>query len=73
MSKPDFTRARWVKSNFSEPNGNCVELAAVDGLIGMRDSKLGDASPILILTPDELRALLDGAQEPRVRLTARQR
>lgn len=62
MSKPDFTRARWIKSNFSEPKGNCVELAAVDGLIGMRDSKLGDASPILTVTPGELRAFLDGAR-----------
>lgn len=42
MTDPTFR-----KSTFSANNG-CVELADLgDGIVGVRDSKLGDASPIL--------------------------
>lgn len=62
MPTPDFGHGRWIKSSFSSPSTNCVELAAVDGWIGLRDSKLDDRSPILTFTPAELRAFLDGAK-----------
>lgn len=62
MSAPDFGQAHWIKSSFSEAERECVEIAAVDGWIGMRDSKLGDASPILTFTPAELKAFLAGAK-----------
>lgn len=63
MPAPDFSSAQWIKSTFSEaPQRECVELAAVDGWIGMRDSKLGEASPILTFTPTELKAFLAGAK-----------
>lgn len=62
MSNPDFTQARWIKSSYSEPKGNCVELAAIDEMIGIRDSKLGDTSPTLTFTRSEARAFLDGAR-----------
>jgi Domain of unknown function (DUF397) len=62
MATPDFSHAQWIKSSRSEPSNACVQLAVVDGVIGMRDSKLGDASPILTFTPAELDAFLDGAK-----------
>ncbi len=62
MSHPDFTRARWIKSRHSEPNGDSVELATADGIIANRDSKLGSASPILTFTPAEFTAWLDAAK-----------
>ena len=38
----------WRKSTYSFSNGNCVEVAD-GGLI--RDSRLGEASPVLSFTP----------------------
>lgn len=58
MLKPDFTAALWIKSSRSANQGQCVELAQVDGWTGVRDSKLGDAGPILTLTPATTRAFL---------------
>lgn len=37
---------RWVKSSRSQPGGNCVEARAARNML-VRDSKMGDASPIL--------------------------
>lgn len=52
----------WRKSSFSD-NGHCVELADLgDGLIGIRDSKLGDASPVLRLAPAAVAAWLADAR-----------
>ncbi|KAB2375397.1 DUF397 domain-containing protein [Actinomadura montaniterrae] len=43
----------WRKSRHSEPNGGCVEAGrAVDGTIGVRDTKL-DRSPVLEFSPAE--------------------
>lgn len=38
----------WQKSSYSGYNGNCVEVA---GGILVRDSQLGDGSPVLRFTP----------------------
>lgn len=52
----------WRKSSYSN-NGQCVELADLgDGTIGMRDDKLGDASPVLAFTRAEMATFLDGAK-----------
>jgi hypothetical protein len=54
----------WRKSSRSAAQDNCVEITtAVPGWVGVRDSKLGDHSPILAFTLDEWRALLAGAVE----------
>ncbi|TQM70655.1 uncharacterized protein DUF397 [Actinomadura hallensis] len=45
---------RWRKSSYSEADGNCLEVAhSASGTIGVRDSKQGDASPILHFSPRE--------------------
>lgn len=50
------------KSSYSADNG-CVELADLGaGIIGVRDSKLGDASPVLHFTRAEVAAWLAGSK-----------
>lgn len=53
------THARWRKSSYSQGQNTCVEITdTVPGRVGIRDSKLGDASPILTVTTAEWHALL---------------
>lgn len=54
---------QWRKSSFSSQGSDCVEMADLgEGAVGIRDSKLGDASPVLTFTRLELGAWLAGAQ-----------
>ena len=39
--------ASWRKSTHSGYNGNCVEAGHGPGVVGVRDSQLGDVSPVL--------------------------
>ncbi|WP_028935613.1 DUF397 domain-containing protein [Pseudonocardia spinosispora] len=60
---PDTARTApsWFKSSYSEGNSGCVELSlTVPGRPAIRDSKLGTASPILLLTPRALQTFLEG-------------
>lgn len=53
----------WKKANRSNTNGSCLYARlSDDGMIEVRDGKLGDASPILRFTPDEWDAHLDGVR-----------
>ena len=52
---------KWRKSTFST-QGNCVELADLGDSIAVRDSKLGDNSPRLTFTRQELAAWVRGAK-----------
>lgn len=45
----DLSGARWFKSSHSSAQGECVEAAHLSGdMVGVRDSKLGTASPVLV-------------------------
>ncbi|WP_067574084.1 DUF397 domain-containing protein [Nocardia acidivorans] len=49
----DLPGARWFKSSYSSSGGDCVEAAHLGGgKVGVRDSKLGDASPVFVFEPD---------------------
>lgn len=65
MSKHDYnlTLVTWYRSSFSNgTGGNCVEVADLpDGHRAVRDSKLGDDSPVLIFTRSEMAAFAAGA------------
>ena len=38
----------WRKSSYSFANGNCVEVGQDGPVVGVRDTRLGDASPVLV-------------------------
>lgn len=48
----------WRKSSYSADNG-CWEMADLGDTVGLRDSKLGDDSPVLHLSRAALADLLD--------------
>jgi hypothetical protein len=51
----------WRKAQHSVDNGQCVELARAGSMIVIRDSK-DPAGPVLMYTPAEFHAFLDGAK-----------
>ncbi len=58
MSTPDLTGARWRKSSRSNGTGACVEVGLTESATGVRDTKLGDASPILVFPRDQWTSFL---------------
>ncbi|GAA1922325.1 hypothetical protein GCM10009716_33590 [Streptomyces sodiiphilus] len=61
----DLTNAAWVKSDLSNGSQNCLEVAFVDGVVALRDSKdVGDpAAQTLILSEDDYRAFTSGIHD----------
>lgn len=59
----------WRKSRASG-SSNCVEVALVDGCIGVRDSKRAPAGPILAFSPSEWTAFLTGVRDGEFNLDA---
>lgn len=54
----DFSRAAWRKASRSSGNGgNCVELAVVTEVTGVRDSK-NSGGPVLVFPGSSVAALL---------------
>ncbi|MFC9087823.1 DUF397 domain-containing protein [Nocardiopsis dassonvillei] len=52
----------WTKSSWSNPDGNCVEVAALpDGDIAVRNSR-DPQGPALVYTPAEIEAFVRGAK-----------
>jgi hypothetical protein len=58
---PDLSKAQWFKSTYTTVN-ECVEIAFVDGVIAVRDSK-DPTGPSLVFTPGEWTAFTKGAKE----------
>lgn len=54
----------WIKSSRSSTNGSCVEIMTDgQGGVKVRDSKLGDKSPILVFTAGEWDAFVAGVRD----------
>ncbi|MBO0729610.1 MAG: DUF397 domain-containing protein [Acidimicrobiaceae bacterium] len=51
--------ALWRKSTHSD-SGGCVEVACVDGIVGVRDTKANGAGPVLEFNRKEWNAFLQG-------------
>lgn len=63
MLASELGEVRWQKSWRSNPNGECVELAALPGgEIAMRNSRF-PAGPVLLYTRAEITAFLAGAKD----------
>jgi len=53
--------ARWRKSMTSD-SGGCVEVAYVDGIVGVRDTKAEGRGPVLEFNEQEWTAFLEGME-----------
>ena len=63
MPAGELGDVRWQKSQHSNPNGACVELAALPGgEIAMRNSRF-PVGPVLLYTQAEITAFLAGAKD----------
>jgi hypothetical protein len=61
--KLSTTTTGWSKSSFSGGQNGCFEFNfTVAGWVGVRDSKLGVDSPVLVFDETELNAMLRGAR-----------
>jgi len=58
----DFSAAHWHKATHSGSEGNCVEVAFIDDVVGVRDSKDPEKAPH-VYTRSEWAAFLDGAKK----------
>ncbi|SFT49017.1 protein of unknown function [Actinopolyspora lacussalsi subsp. righensis] len=53
----------WRKSSHSDPERDCVEVASALDVVGVRDSKRGDASPVLVFDPLRWREFVAALRE----------
>ena len=64
ITSADVSRASWVKSAFSDLNGNCVEIGRLlPDRIGIRDTKDSGNGPVLVFTQAEWIAFIAGAKD----------
>ncbi|MBQ0895230.1 DUF397 domain-containing protein [Micromonospora sp. U56] len=64
MTALDLTRADWRTSTRSSGNGNCVEVATVDGRVAVRDSK-DRGGPALVFSSATWAAFVTGVDAVR--------
>lgn len=58
--------ARWKKSSRSGNNGaQCVEVRGLTSIVQVRDTKLGEGSPILDASPADWRGFLTAVAQSR--------
>ena len=63
MPAADLPGVTWQKSQYSNPNGACVEVATLpDGEIAVRNSRF-PSGPVLVYTRAEIAAFLAGAKD----------
>lgn len=61
LTESERRNLAWGKAQRSTNNGECVQIASTAGKIAVRDSK-DPNGPILVYTPAEFSAFLDGAR-----------
>lgn len=59
MTIPD----NWRKSSRSTNTNSCVEVAQAPGVAAVRDSKKGNASPVLVFAPAAFAAFIDTVKD----------
>lgn len=66
MSAADLPGVRWWKSTYSNPSGNCVEVARLgDGRVAVRNSRFPDGA-VLVCSRACTRAFVAGAKAGRL-------
>ncbi|MQS34277.1 DUF397 domain-containing protein [Streptomyces katsurahamanus] len=60
----DLTAADWAKSELSNAGNNCLEVAFIDGVVALRDSKdVGDPNAqVLIVSREDYRFFTTSVQ-----------
>ncbi len=61
MNDIDLSRADWFKSSHSGSQSDCVEVAWLDGAVGVRDSK-NPTGPALVFTSGQWDAFAVGVR-----------
>lgn len=61
MTNIDLTYAPWRKSSASTGNGNCVEVALMNSVVAVRDTK-DRSGPALVLPTSGWRSFINGAK-----------
>jgi len=61
MANMDLTHAPWRKSTASTGNGNCVEVALMESVVAVRDTK-DRRGPALVLPAAGWRSFINGAK-----------